>query len=88
MCLETSRKPETVRNRVSGSSVGVAKFHALNGPAAAGGGADLKPHLQNVESERQDGAKIAKGVIIENKKFLGAFPLDGSKRWLGVSLPE
>ncbi len=48
------------------------KFHSLNGPAAAGGGADLKLHLGDVELKRQ-GAKIAKGFIVENKRFLGAF---------------
>ncbi len=48
------------------------KFHSLNGPAAAGGGANLKLHLGDVELKRQD-AKIAKGFIVENKRFLSAF---------------
>ncbi len=52
------------------------KFHSLNGPAAAGGGADLKLHLGDVELKRQD-AKIAKGVIVENKRFLSAFGVPG-----------
>jgi len=35
---------------------------------------NLKLQLQNVESKRQ-GAKIAKGFIIENKRFLSALAL-------------
>ena len=52
--------------------LGLSEFHSLNDPAAAGGGADLKLHLRNVELKRQ-GAKIAKCFIVENKSFLSAF---------------